>query len=420
MKKKRSIKHAESEMMRYGYNPFWSEGALKPPIFQTSTFEFSSAEEGKAFFAKAYGKVEEIEQPMGLIYSRINNPNLEIFESRLCLWDHAEACAVFNSGMAAISTCLMTFTKPGDTILCSLPVYGGTNYFIENILAQYGISVLYFFPNEDVETVWQRIQAEQKEHNISVIYCETPANPTNQLIDLEMCGQLKNRLNNALLLVDNTFMGPIWQKPLDLGADLVLYSATKYIGGHSDVIAGAITGSAQHIKALKDMRTFLGNMASPYTAWLLTRSLETLQVRMEKQAGNAQKVAAFLKGHHLVNKLYYLGYITPRDQAIFNRQCTGAGAMISFEIKGGEKEAFRFLNALTLIKLAVSLGGTESLAEHPKTMTHTDMDEALKKLCGVSDGLIRLSIGIEHVDDIIDDLNYAFTTVENTEFSGLS
>ena len=410
----------ESRMMSHGYNPFWSEGSIKPPIFQTSTFEFSSAEAGKKFFAKAYGLTDEIDEPEGLIYSRLNNPNLEILENRLCLWDDAEDCASFASGMAAISTVLSEFTKPGDAVLSSLPVYGGTNFFFENILAKYGVEVHYFLPNETEEDIQALIDRKKIRAKLAIIYVETPANPTNQLIDLDMCKRITDSCTNgdeqALLAVDNTFMGPIWQHPLNHGADLVLYSATKYIGGHSDLVAGAVVGNNERIERVKGLRTFYGNMPSPQTAWLLTRSLETVKVRMEEQARNAKLIADYLSKHPLVETIYYLGMLqTEREQDIYERHFSSPGAMIAFDIQGGEKEAFQFLNSLTLIKLAVSLGGTESLAEHPQTMTHTDMADELKKQTGVTEQLIRISVGVEHPQDIIDDIAYAFSRVENIE-----
>jgi methionine-gamma-lyase len=215
------------------------------------------------------------------------------------------------------------------------------------------------------------------------------------------------------MVVDNTFMGPIWQKPLDFGADLVVYSATKYLGGHSDLIAGACLGKAEMMQSIRGMRTFLGNMPSAWTAWLLTRSLETLQIRMERQERNAEKVAMYLNEHSLVKKVYYLGLLEDGTQqhAIYKKQYTGAGAVFSFDIKGGEKEAFMFLNNLKLFKLAVSLGGTESLAEHPSSMTHADVSPEDKVLMNISDNMVRLSIGIEHHEDLIQSLDAAFEAV---------
>ena len=409
----------ESLMMSYGYKPELSQGAIKTPIFQTSTFVFQTAEEGKAFFEVAYGLREKgAQEEMGLIYSRLNNPDLEILENRLTLWDKAEDCAVFESGMAAISTVLLECLKPGDLLLYSSPVYGGTDYFIKNILTKYGVNVLGFKTNHTKEEIKAIVQNSEFADRLALIYIETPANPTNALIDISMCKEIATELSNGekeiLLAVDNTYMGPLWSHPLDHGADFVLYSATKYIGGHSDVIAGACLGSFALMARIKGLRTFLGNMTSPWTGWLLMRSLETLKVRMEAQAINAEKVAAFLNNHEKVEKVYYLGFIPKEDKlnyAIYKKQYKSAGAMISFDIKGGEKEVFKFLNTLKLIKLAVSLGSTESLAEHPATMTHIDVSAADKKANAITEKLVRLSIGVENPDDIIWDIEQALAAV---------
>jgi methionine-gamma-lyase len=406
----------ESLMMTYGYKPELSEGAIKCPIFQTSTFVFKSAEEGKSFFEIAYGiREQKPDEELGLIYSRLNNPDLEILENRLCLWDKADDCAVFESGMSAISTVFLEFLKPGDTLLYSSPVYGGTDYFINNILPKYGIKTVGFIAGASEQAIEERLK-ENKIENISMVYVETPANPTNALIDLKMIKRINDKYSSdekSVMVVDNTYMGPLWQHPLDFGADLVIYSATKYIGGHSDVIAGACLGKAEPMKRVKTLRTFLGNMAGPWTGWLLMRSLETLKVRMEKQADNAKEVADFLARHPKVEKVYYLGHISERDTnyKIFKEQCQCAGAMISFDIKGGEKEAFKFLNSLKLMKLAVSLGSTESLAEHPSTMTHSDVSIEEQKAMSITDKLIRLSIGVEHYSDIIWDIEQALDKV---------
>ncbi|MDX5347534.1 MAG: aminotransferase class I/II-fold pyridoxal phosphate-dependent enzyme, partial [Hymenobacteraceae bacterium] len=270
----------ESLMMSYGYKPEWSEGAIKCPIFLTSTFVFKNAEEGKAFFELAYGLREKgAEEEMGLIYSRLNNPDLEILENRLCLWDEAEDAAVFASGMAAISTMLLGHLKPGDVILHSEPIYGGSDYYIKNILPSFGIRSVGFYANTPISEVEKMIEKEGFGDKLKMVYIETPANPTNHLVDIEACSQLAKKYSTdekkTLLAVDNTFLGPLFCHPLQHGADLVLYSATKYLGGHSDVIAGACLGSAEVMKPVKAMRTFMGSMASPYTGWLLMRSLET-------------------------------------------------------------------------------------------------------------------------------------------------
>jgi methionine-gamma-lyase len=408
--------HPESLMMSYGYKPSLSEGAIKCPIFQTSTFVFNTAEEGKRFFEVAYGISNQQEgEELGLIYSRLNNPDLEILENRLCLWDEAEDCAVFESGMSAISTALMEFMSPGDLLLYSRPVYGGTDHFINHFLKKLGIEAIGFRADEDEASIVARIEASGKSDRLTMIHIETPANPTNALIDIRMCERIK--LNYAteekpvILSVDNTYMGPLWQHPLKHGADLVLYSATKYIGGHSDVIAGACLGSKALIGRIRGLRTFLGNMAGPWTGWLLMRSLETLKVRMEQQAANAVHVANYLKQHPKVGRVYYLGFIpeygTTREKAIYAEQYSSSGAMIAFDVVGGEKEAFLFLNNLKLIKLAVSLGSTESLAEHPYTMTHADVPQEDKNAMNITAALVRLSVGVEHYEDIIADIEQA-------------
>jgi methionine-gamma-lyase len=410
----------ESLMMSYGYKPELSEGAIKCPIFQTSTFVFKSAEEGKAFFEVAYGHREKNEgEELGLIYSRINNPDLEILENRLTLWDEAEECAVFESGMAAITTVLLEFLKPGDLLLISNPVYGGSDHFIKKILPKFGISVAEFSVGQTKEEIIQLVENTGIADKLAMVYIETPANPTNDLIDIEESKEIAKYFSSSekeiYLAVDNTYMGPIWQHPLKHGADLVLYSATKYIGGHSDVIAGACLGSKELMKRVKGLRTFLGNMASPNSGWLLLRSLETLKVRMDTQAINAEKVAAFLNTHPLVEKVYYIGNLSKKDGAQFNiknKQCLSNGGMISFDVKGAEKDAFRFLNSLKLIKLAVSLGGTESLAEHPATMTHVDLDPALKNKLSITEKMVRLSIGVEFYEDIIYDIEQALTKID--------
>lgn len=405
----------ESLMMSYGYKPELSEGAVKCPIFQTSTFVFKSAEAGKAFFEVAYGRRQKNEgEEMGLIYSRINNPDLEILENRLTLWDEAEDCAVFESGMSAITTVLLEFLKPGDLLLISSPLYGGSDHFIKKILTKFGIIVVEFKVGQTKEEIIEIVNKTGLAQKLSLIYIETPANPTNDLIDIEVSKEIAKYFSTSqreiYLAVDNTYMGPIWQHPLKHGADLVLYSATKYIGGHSDVIAGACLGNKVLISRIKVLRTFLGNMASPNTGWLLLRSLETLKLRMDKQVYNATKVAEFLNQHHTVEKVYFLGNLTQKNGEQFhirNKQCLTNGGMISFDIKGGEKEAFKFLNSLKLIKLAVSLGSTESLAEHPASMTHVDVDETLKAELSITDKMIRLSIGVEHYEDIIKDIKQA-------------
>ena len=416
----RSMK-PESLMMSYGYKPELSEGAIKCPIFLTSTFVFKSAEEGKAFFELAYGKREKLPgEEMGLIYSRINNPDLEVLENRLRLWDQADDCAVFSSGMSAISTVLLEFLKPGDLLLFSSPTYGGTDHFINRFLPKIGVHTLGFTSEMTEDELYETIANSGHADRLTHVHLETPANPTNALIDIEMIRRVVDRFKTeekVIVAVDNTYMGPLWQHPLKHGADLVMYSATKYIGGHSDLIAGAVLGNAELMVRVKTLRTFLGNMASPHTGWMLLRSLETLKIRMEAMQANAIQVANFLKDHKKVAQIKYLGLIQEgtRNYEIYKKQCSGPGAMVSFCIKGGEKEAFKFLNSLKLVKLAVSLGGTESLAEHPKSMTHAGVDEQHLENIGVTDALVRLSIGVENYEDLIWDVSQALDQVAVNE-----
>ncbi|MBI5445571.1 MAG: cystathionine gamma-synthase family protein [Deltaproteobacteria bacterium] len=413
----RRVLHPESRMMSYGYRPEWSEGALKCPVFQTSTFVFQSAEEGKAFFEVAYGlRTQGPSEVLGLIYSRLNNPDLEILEDRLTVWDDAEACAVFDSGMAAISTVLLQFLGPGDVVLHSEPLYGGTDYLLHHVLPRFGVRPVGFPAASSREEIDAILGTGAADGRLALIYAETPANPTNALVDLSVCAELARAHSSAdrrvLLVVDNTFLGPLWQHPLKHGADLVVYSATKYIGGHSDLIAGACVGPADLVRSVRTLRTFLGNMADPWTGWLLLRSLETLKLRMTCQKKNAARVGEFLQDHPKVARTYYLGHLGPDDAqfAVYRRQCLGAGAMISFDLAGGQEQAYRFLNALKLVKLAVSLGGTESLAEHPSTMTHADVAQEEQRRMGISPSMVRLSVGVEHPDDIVADLEQALAS----------
>lgn len=408
----------ESMMMRYGYRPEWSEGAIKCPIFQTSTFVFRTAREGKAFFEIANGQRRRgpLERP-GLIYSRINNPDLQILEERLTLWEGAEAAAVFDSGMAAIATTLLAYLRPGDTVVHSEPLYGGTDFLFKHILTEFGIRPFGFPAIGGPREIHDAIARARARGRLAMIFLETPANPTNALADIELCATLARTATNGgprpLLAVDNTFLGPLWQHPLRHGADLVLYSLTKFAGGHSDLIAGACLGSAEAVDRVRVLRTFLGTMTDPWTGWLLLRSLETLKLRMTCQMKNARHVADFLADHPRVARVYDLGHLEEDDsqREIYARQCLAPGSMISFEIRGGENEAFRFLDALELFSLAVSLGGTESLAEHPATMTHAELDPADQCRLGITPAMVRLSIGVEHPDDLIADLAQALDAV---------
>ena len=410
----------ETLMMGYGYDPALSEGAIKAPLFQTSTFVFKSAEDGKRFFEVAYGlREKEPDEALGLIYSRINNPNLEILEDRLAVWDAADRALVFGSGMAAISTSMLALTRPGDVILYTAPAYGGTEYLFDRILPRYGIRAAAVLASAGSEALREAAaaaagQAALEGGRLAVIYLETPANPTNQLVDVAAAVEAARAVDQAerpMVAVDNTFLGPLWQRPLELGADLSLYSLTKYVGGHSDLIAGACLGTAEVMARVAEMRTICGTQTDPHTAWLLARSLETLHLRMERAQANALVLADRLRGHAAVVEVLMAGDGSKAQKAIFAAQCRGPGSTFSMRVKGGEAEAFRVLNALRLFKLAVSLGGSESLASHPSSMTHSDYSAEAKRRCAIGDDLIRLSVGIEDVEDLWADLEQALAVI---------
>ncbi len=409
--------HPESLVMSYGYDPHLSEGAVKAPIFQTSTFVFKDAAEGKAFFELAYGLREsKDDEQMGLIYSRLNNPNLEVLEDRLTLWDGGEDALVFASGMAAIGTAILAVARPGDVIVHSEPLYGGSDHLLRHVLKDFGITCVGFQAGIPFAQLTVELESRIAGRTVAAVLIETPSNPTNSLVDIEAVatwahGRAQDK--RAVVMVDNTFLGPIFQHPLKFGADLVLYSATKFIGGHSDLIAGAVVGSKAAVAPVRGLRTFLGTMASPWTGWLMLRSLETLKMRMTASMKNARYVAEFLDQHPKVAKVHYLGLLT-EDHPMFElyrRQCASPGSMVSFDLRGGEAEAFRLLDSLQMIKLAVSLGGTESLAEHPASVTHADIPPEDQRRVGMSAGMGRLSVGVEHYEDIIADLAQALDAV---------
>ena len=412
--------HPSTLMMGYGYDPTLSEGALKPPIFMTSTFVFDNAQHGKEFFELAYGKREASPgEELGLIYSRINNPDLEFLEDRLALWEDAEKGLAFSSGMSAIATTLLAYLRPGDVVVHSAPIYGGSEYLIRNILPAFGIDSVEFESGFKRLTLAPAVEEALPKGRVAVIYAETPANPTNGLVDLHECARLADDIasrqggHRPIVVIDNTFLGPVWQQALQHGADVSVYSLTKYVGGHSDLVAGAVLGSRERLAPIMGFRTILGTMCSPHTGWLIMRSLETLQVRMEKSAANARTIADYLNQHPKVTKVHYLDFIEsgPLAREIYERQCTSPGSTFSFDIAGGEAEAFQVLDHLQIIKLAVSLGGTESLMEHPFTMTHSDVPDDVKHRLGVNESLLRISVGIEDAGDLIADLDQALASI---------
>jgi methionine-gamma-lyase len=381
--------------------------AVRPPIYPVSTYCFATAEQAAHHFEVALGKVPAVVgERESLIYARLNHPNAEMFEDALRSVERgATACAAFTSGMSAIITVLLTLARPGQKILYQRPVYGGTDHFFRQMLPGWNIDAIAV-----PEGGWQAALAEHA-GSIALVYIETPANPTLQMIDL---GRLREGLDQAVtdrhvpLVVDNTFLGPVFQSPLEHGADAVLYSATKFLGGHSDLVAGAVTArDPELIARFKTMRAFFGTICEPFTAWMLQRSMATLWLRMTKQSKNASKLVPLLVKHPAVLRVHYPSLFEGEQARIFQKQCRAPGSMIAIELRGGRASAFRFLDSLQRVLIAVSLGGVESLACHPRTTTASEMSEEDLRVSGVTDGLVRLSVGVEYWRDLAEDLTRA-------------
>ncbi len=404
-------------MMGHGFDPALSEGSLKVPIFLTSTFAFESAAAGKRHFEGITGKREGGAE--GLVYSRFNGPNQEILEDRLAIWDGAEDALTFSSGMTAICILMLAYASAGDVIVHSGPLYAASEGFVSKVLSRFGVTYVDFpagATRAELDDVLARAkrQAGESGGKVAMIYLESPANPTNALVDIEAVRDARdaNLKWECPIAIDNTFLGPLWQRPLDHGADIVAYSLTKYVGGHSDLVAGSIAGAKKWMDPVRALRNTMGGIVDPNTAWMLLRSLETVELRMQRAGENAQKVCAFLRDHPKVTGLGYLGHIEDaRQQDIYARHCKGAGSTFSVFLKGGEAECFRFLDHLTIAKLAVSLGGTETLASHPASMTHLSVSPERRAALGITDSLVRISVGIEDADDLIADFEQALEHV---------
>lgn len=388
--------HFETKVIHEGYTDQDWMGSLTPPLFQTSTFSFASAEQGERRFA---GEEE------GYIYSRLKNPTVSIFEEKMAALENGERGLAFASGMAAVSAVLTSLTKAKDHILCSSGLYGCTFGLLSMMREKYDIS-LDFSEMETEEEVRSRIQP-----NTALIYIETPINPTMKLIDLEMVSRIAKE-RGIPVVVDNTFSSPYLQRPLDLGCDVVIHSATKYIGGHGDVIAGAVVGKKDFLDQVamttqKDM----GGVMSPFDAWLLIRGLKTMPVRLDRHCDNAEIITSLLKEHPKVERVYYPHDSSHPDYSIGKKQMKRGGGVITFEVKGGKQEAQRLLNELSLIKIAVSLGDPETLIQHPQTMTHAVVPPENQGSMGITDSMLRLSVGLEAWEDIWRDLEQALDKI---------
>lgn len=366
-------------------------GALTTPIFQTSTFVFDSAEQGGRRFALQEG---------GYIYTRLGNPTNTQLEEKVALLEGAEACMSTASGIGAISSALWTALKAGDHVVASKTLYGCTFALLNHGLTKYGVDVTFVDA-----TNLDEIKAAMKE-NTRVVYLETPANPDLKLIDIEAVSKIAHEKKDCIVMVDNTFCTPYIQRPLEWGADVVLHSATKYLNGHGDVIAGFVVGKKEFIDQVRlfGVKDMTGAVLSPFDAYLILRGMKTLQIRMDKHSKNALEVAKFLEGHKNVIKVNYPGLESFPQRELAKKQMDLPGGMIAFEVKGGLEAGKKLLNSLELCTLAVSLGDCETLIQHPASMTHSPYTDEERAEAGISDGLIRISVGLEDPEDIIDDL----------------
>ncbi|WP_066258175.1 methionine gamma-lyase [Neobacillus drentensis] len=394
MKNKKS--RFETEVIHSGYSADEHQGSLVPPLYQTSTFTFASAEQGERRFAG---------QEEGFIYSRLGNPTVKILEERMAVLEQGEAGLAFSSGMAAVSAVLVALTKAGDHILCSKGVYGCTFGLLELLKEKYGIE-----HDFSIMDSTERLEREIRP-NTACIYIETPINPTMKLVDLEMVARLANE-KGIPVVVDNTFCSPYIQTPLTLGCDVVIHSATKYICGHGDVIAGLVIGKKEFIRQVsRTTQKDIGGIISPFDAWLLLRGIKTLPVRMDRHCENAQKLFEFMKSHPKIETVYFPGDPEHQDYPIARKQMKHSGGLISFTITGTKESAQQVMNQLQLIKIAVSLGDAETLIQHPATMTHAVIPEEERRKMGIEDTLLRLSVGLEAWEDIQADLEQALEKV---------
>lgn len=403
--------HPETSAVTEGYDPSLSVMAARPPIYPVSTYCFHSAAEAQHFFDLALGRVQDgpDEHGAGLIYARLNNPNAEMFEDLLVpLEKGAAGAASFASGMAAITSTFLAFLRPGDVVLHTRPIYGGTDHVLNHMLPPFGITTRGVDAG-DADAMAR--EAEAIGDRLAMIYVETPGNPTLIMTDIAAASEVARRhrgQRRVLTVVDNTFLGPVFQSPLVHGADLVVYSATKYIGGHSDVVAGAALASEPElVSKVKTVRSFFGTICEPFSAWLLQRSLATIYTRTIKQSKNASRLVDRFKDHPGLQRIHYPTLLEGEQKRIFKAQCTAPGGMIAFDLKGGREAAFRFLDALRIPKLAVSLGSVETLVTHPRTTTSSEMDPAEMDRAGITEGLVRYSTGVEYWRDLAEDIDQA-------------
>jgi len=408
----------ETLAVRAGYDPAAASNAAKPPIYMTSTFAYASARQAKDIHEAYFDGTGPEVGRTAHIYSRLGHPNLDMVETRLAALDGAEAAAVFNSGMATHSAIALAHLRPGDSMVFSRPIYGGTNGLYTGLMPDFGVHHATFTDGCDRADVMAAVDRAQERGPLKLILIESPANPTAAIVDIAMIVAVADAIGERtgtrpIVVIDNTLLGPLMQRPIGFGVDLCMTSLTKYCGGHSDLLAGGVSGRAALIQPLRLLRTTLGSHLDPYTSWLLLRSMETVHLRAERAMENARQVAEYLRAHPKIAGITYLGFLaegTP-ERAVYDRQCRAAGSTFSFEVAGGEAEAFRFLDALRLLRFAVSLGGSETLITHPATTTHYAIQPQERIAGGITGATLRLSVGIEHVEDLIADLARALAAI---------
>lgn len=408
----------ETLAVAFGYDPEMGMGSVKPPIFMTSTFVYPSAQHAKNVHEAYFDGTGPLVGETNHIYSRLGHPGLDFLEKRLAAIDGAEEAVAYSSGMAAHSSIALAYVRPGDSVLHGRPIYGGVDMLYNSIMPQFGSHVAAYTDGTDENDVRKAADEAMAKGPLKLIIAETPANPTAAVVDLDLMVRIADEVgakqgHRPLVVVDNTLLGPFAQRPIEHGVDLCMMSLTKYCGGHSDLLAGGISGRKELIDYLRMQRTTWGNHLDPYTSWLVLRSLESVAVRTERAMQNARGVAEFLRDHPKVAGVTYLGFLEPgtRRRAVYDRQCKAAGSTFSFHLHGGEAEAFRMLDQLKLLKVAVSLGGSETLICHSASTTHYAVPPAQRLAGGITDGTIRLSVGLEHVDDLIGDLRQALEAV---------
>lgn len=384
----------ETDLIHVGYTP--KDNAIVPPTIPAVAYAFSSVERA--------GQVVRGEEE-GVYYGRYGNPTTAILEEKIAHLESAEAAVGVNSGMAAISTALLTYLKQGDHVVLTKDIYGGTHKFITSLCPRFGITYS-FVDCTDLESVEKSIQT-----NTKVLYIETPSNPCLTILDIEALSKLAHAYN-LKVIVDNTFMTPYLQKPIVLGADIVVHSATKYLNGHGDVIAGFIVGKKKDMDWMrKNVMGDLGQILNAWAAFLILRGIKTLALRMRQHCDSAQQIARFLDGHPAIDKVYYPGLQHHPQYELAHRQMKDMGGIVSFEVKGGYESAKRFVNALNMVMISFSLGDPESLVQHPASMTHHSIPKSEREKFNITDGLVRLSTGLECTDDIIRDLDQALMAV---------